>query len=133
MSASGSVDAGPPPAPPRRKVLVVEDSALLAMLLEDVLEELGWEVVGPATRVAAACELARHAEFEVALLDVNLNGEMAWDVADLLKHRGVPFAFSTGYDGATVMPPQFADTPVIAKPYALKEVGRKLRELAGDR
>jgi DNA-binding response OmpR family regulator len=122
-----------PPAAARPKVLIVEDSPLVAMVLEEFIAELGWESVGPATRVAAACAMAREAEFDVALVDVNLDGEMSWPVGAALRERGAPFAFATGYDGASILPPEFRGTPVIAKPFALEEVKRRIEELLAAR
>jgi DNA-binding response OmpR family regulator len=111
------------------KVLIVEDSALIAIFLEEVLTDMGWQAIGPATSVAAACALAGEADIDAAIVDVNLHGEMAWDVASALVRRGVPFMFSTGYDSATIVPPCFASVPVIAKPFSVTEIEERLRIL----
>jgi len=86
------------PPPEKLKLLIVEDSYLVILNLEAMCEDLDWTIVGPATRLAEAMSLARTETFDAALLDVNLDGEMSWDVAAILKSRGIPFAFSTGYD-----------------------------------
>ena len=99
-----------------KRVLVVEDEAAISMLLEDMLFDFGCEVVGPAARLAAAVELARSAEFDIAILDVNLAGEPIYPVAETLIERGLPFVFSTGYGGAGIKEP-FRDRPVVQKPF----------------
>jgi CheY-like chemotaxis protein len=73
--------------------------------------------------------MARTETFDAALLDVNLNGEMAWDVADVLKARGIPFAFSTGYDQTDMLPAHLVGTPVFAKPYRIAYIENQLRQM----
>ena len=117
----------------RRRILLVEDSSLILMLLEEVMDGIGWDVVGPATRVAPAMVLAREENIDAALLDVNLAGEMSWDIAKILKERGVPFIFSTGYDGGSVLPAELAGSPVLGKPFKIAEVESRLKELIAAR
>jgi len=114
------------------KILLVEDSFLLVMQLEALFEGIGWTVVGPATRTAEAIGLAEAASFDVALLDINLNGEMSWDVADALARRGIPFLFSTGYDISTVLPDHLAGSPIIGKPFENRVVEAALRRVVAD-
>jgi light-regulated signal transduction histidine kinase (bacteriophytochrome)/CheY-like chemotaxis protein len=109
------------------RILVVEDSFLIVMSLEGVFDDLGWEILGPASRKAEAMILARSEDFDAALLDVNLDGEMIWDVAAVLQQRGIPFVFSTGYDVANVLPSTLVGSPVISKPFRDGEVERQLR------
>jgi chemotaxis family two-component system sensor kinase Cph1 len=111
------------------RILVVEDSFLVVSALEDLFQEFGWTTVGPATRVVDALVLARTEKLDAALLDVNLNGEMSWDVALALKERGVPFLFSTGYGGNVAVPAQLAGTQVISKPFDLDELERRMRDV----
>jgi chemotaxis family two-component system sensor kinase Cph1 len=113
-----------------RRILVVEDSALVVMLIEDVFEDLGWELVGPASRLGIACEMAAHETYDAALLDINLDGEMSWDVAAIVEARGIPFAFSTGYDGAAVLPKRFRNAAIISKPFQIDDLTSLLREMA---
>lgn len=115
------------------RILVVEDSFLVVTLLEEIFAALGWLSVGPATRVADALELARTGVFDAALLDVNLNGEMSWEVARLLAERGVPFVFSTGYNIKTVLPADLSGSAVINKPFRIGEVEGKIRETIATR
>ena len=88
----------------------------------------GLAVGGPATRLADALLLASTGVFDAALLDVNLNGELSWDVARVLADRGVPFVFSTGYHIKTVLPAHLAGTAVISKPFRIREVEDKIRQ-----
>ena len=113
------------PASPR--ILIVEDSFMVILTLEAMCEDLGWEMVGPATRLDEALELARTQTFDAALLDVNLDGEMTWAVADVLKAAGIPFAFCTGYEKASILPDRFASEQVMTKPYRIEDVARRLR------
>ena len=110
------------------RILVVEDSFLVVTLLEEIFAGLGWLSVGPATRVVDALELARTGVFDAAVLDVNLNGEMSWEVARVLAERGVPFVFSTGYNIKTVLPADLSGTAVIGKPFRISEVEGKIRK-----
>jgi two-component system, response regulator PdtaR len=86
------------PPPDGRLVLVVEDEFLIALDLELLLRRHGWRVLGPAATVAAALRLLRGAMPDVALLDVNLGGELVTPVAAELRARGVPFVLASAYD-----------------------------------
>jgi two-component system, response regulator PdtaR len=86
------------PPPDGRLVLVVEDEFLIALDLELLLRRHGWRVLGPAATVAAALRLLRGAMPDVALLDVNLGGELVTPVAAALRARGVPFVLASAYD-----------------------------------
>jgi CheY-like chemotaxis protein len=98
------------------RVLVVEDESLVAMMLSDMLEDLGCRVIGPVGSRAGALELVGDLQLDLALLDVNLGGEHAYDVADALAGRAVPFVFVSGY-GISGIDPRFAHAPVLAKPF----------------
>jgi light-regulated signal transduction histidine kinase (bacteriophytochrome) len=128
-------DAEPPAAPGevRPRVLIVEDSYLISLLLEQVLEDQDWELVGPATRVPAALALAQTEQIDAALLDINLDGEMSWPVALALRQRGIPFAFSTGYGSAADLPESLADVLVLKKPFQLTEVEDRLQQMLRGR
>ncbi len=82
------------------RILVVEDEMMVSMLIEDMLADLGCTVVGPASRLDEALALARTSEIDCAVLDVNLGGQPIFPVADVLRERGCPFAFATGYGDA---------------------------------
>jgi CheY-like chemotaxis protein len=123
----------PPPAETTRRsrVLLVEDSYLLLVTLEEMFVDFGWDVVGPATRLPDALRLARTKEIDAAFLDVNLDGEMSWEVALALKARGIPFAFSSGYDGASILPPLLADAQILRKPFPPDDIERCIRKMLG--
>jgi len=109
----------PPDAPSVRRnlsVLVVEDMPLVAMELEQVLRDAGFEVVGPAPSLAEALALARSARLDAAVLDVNLGGEPVFPLAAELRRQGVPFLFCTGYDPGSLRETAFGDTPALRKP-----------------
>lgn len=110
------------------RVLLVEDEALVALMIEDMLEELGLKVVASAGHVTKACELATTASFDLALLDVNLAGERVFPVARILRGRRIPFLFSTGY-GAPSLEEEFRDAPAIGKPFSVDQLNEKLRVL----
>jgi chemotaxis family two-component system sensor kinase Cph1 len=119
----------PIPIPARPRILVVEDSIFVIMALEAMCSDLGWDMIGPATRVDDALRLVREEDFDAALLDVNLDGEMSWGVATQLAARGIPFAFGTGYDVVSILPPEFADAPIFSKLFRMADVERRLRKL----
>ncbi|WP_344708026.1 HWE histidine kinase domain-containing protein [Sphingomonas swuensis] len=126
-------ESAAPPEEPRpeltRRIFVVEDSSLVIMTIEGMMDDLGWEMVGPATRVPDALALAATADVDAALLDVNLDGDLSWEVARLLKRRDIPFVFTTGYDGSTVLPDDLAGVEIVGKPFTAKDVEQKLRSL----
>src|SRR5512140_3995081 len=84
------------------RVLVVEDEMMVSMLIEDMLSDMGCTVVGPASRLDEAIALAKASEIDCAVLDVNLGGQPIFPLADLLRERGCPFAFATGYGDAGI-------------------------------
>jgi CheY-like chemotaxis protein len=117
-----------PPAD-RRRVLVVEDEIMIRMLLEDMLDDLGYEVAGAAGTIDEALALARDAAVEVAILDVNLNGSPVYPVADALTARKVPFIFSTGY-GEQGLPEDYRNCQLLQKPFQLENLERALAMVA---
>ena len=98
------------------RILLVEDEALIALMLEDMVEGMGCAVTGLAPRIALGVTLADTGQFDVAILDVNVAGENVEPVADRLSARGVPFIFATGYGEAGV-PLRYRGRPVVAKPF----------------
>ncbi|HSV01758.1 MAG TPA: response regulator [Phenylobacterium sp.] len=110
------------------RVLVVEDEMMVSMLIEDMLGELGCLVVGPASRLDEAMALARDADIDCAVLDVNLGGQPIFPVADLLRERGRPFAFATGYGDAGLREVD-RGSPVLQKPFREGDLARILGEL----
>lgn len=109
-----------------RRVLVVEDESLVLMLLEDTLSDVGCEVVATASRFGEALEKAASLSFDVAILDVNLNGNQTLDVADCLARRNIPFVFATGY-GAAGLLSRFEGVPILQKPFQQSDLTLALR------
>ncbi len=113
------------------KVLVVEDEALVSMLVEDMLTDLGCTVVGPAAEIEEALRLAGSADIDAALLDVNLGGRPIFPVADALKSRGVPYAFASGYGEAGISD-EHKGSAVLQKPFREADLRRVLESLVGE-
>jgi CheY-like chemotaxis protein len=112
------------------RVLVVEDEFLVAMLVEDMLGALGYEVAEIASNLAAATNAAETGTFDVAVLDVNLSGVVSTPVAEILSRRQIPFIFATGY-GNSGPHEAFAAVPAIQKPYEEKELRKALATVLG--
>ena len=119
-------------APSRCRVLVVEDETMVAMLVEDMVQDFGSEVVGPAARIDEALRLARNAELDAAILDINVGGTVIFPVADVLRARGIPLIFSTGY-GASDLAPRFLECPTLRKPFTYEALREALRDALADR
>ncbi len=98
-----------------RRVLIVEDEMVLAMTLEDMLGLMGCEVA-KSPRVADALERVEAGDIDMVLLDLNLDGERSYAVAEALEARGIPFAFMTGYHRDDLRP-EWRDKPVLQKPF----------------
>jgi CheY-like chemotaxis protein len=112
------------------RILVVEDELMIRMLLEDMLGELGHTIAAAAARIDEALEAAKTADFDLAILDVNLNGEPISPVADALVARGVPFVFATGY-GEHGLPQPYRDRPTLKKPFQLEGLEQMLLSVSG--
>jgi CheY-like chemotaxis protein len=113
---------------PARRVLIVEDEILIGMLLEDMLGDLGYQVAASASRVEDALRLAREVDADAAILDVNLNGQEVYPVAEVLTGRGIPFVFATGY-GERGLPQAYQQRPTLQKPFQQDTLERKLASL----
>ncbi len=113
------------------KVLVVEDEALVSMLVEDMLTDLGCTVDGPAAEIEEALKLASSADIDAALLDVNLGGRPIFPVADALRARGVPYAFASGYGEAGISE-DHRGSAVLQKPFREADLRRVLEGLVAQ-
>ncbi len=118
-----------PPTGDGESVLIVEDQFLIALDLKVALQELGCPEVELAQNLEGALSLARSGSIHAALLDINLNGTRSFAVASVLKDRAIPFAFLTGCDQA-VVPREFADTPILEKPFSRGDLARLLARLS---
>ena len=109
------------------RVLVVEDDSMICLLVEDMLLELGCQVVGTAADVKRAIDLVqREQSIDVAILDVNLGGRQVFPVAEILAARGVPFLFASGM-GADGLPADWLGHCSVQKPMTIEGLGTALR------
>ena len=104
-------------------VFLVEDEVMIRMMVADMLGELGYHVTAEAGEIDEAMKLAQTADFDFALLDVNVNGKVISPVADLIKARNRPFIFATGY-GLSGLPEEYRDRPVLRKPFQLETLAQ---------
>ena len=111
-----------------RSVFLVEDEPIVAWLLKDMLVDLGLVVVGPAASVNQALAMIDAESIDMAVLDVNLKGQMSYPIADVLVDRGVPFVFSTGYDIDRLLA-GYRTFPVMQKPFHQSELENMLAQL----
>jgi CheY-like chemotaxis protein len=107
------------------RTLVVEDEGAVALLIEDMLLDLGCEVVASAADLSRACELARSAQIDFAVLDLNLGGVSALPIARILRERRIPFVFSTGY-GTSGASQEFESYPILTKPFVIADLKIKV-------
>ena len=106
-----------------RSVFLVEDEVMIRMMVADMLEELGYKIAAEAGDINEAMRLAQATEFDIAILDVNVNGKVISPVADLIKARNRPFIFATGY-GSSGLPEEYRDRPSLQKPFQLETLGK---------
>ncbi len=111
------------------RILIVEDEMTIALLMEDMVLDLGHQAAALAMRLPQALVLAETADLDLAILDVNLDGRMSFPVAEVLMRRGVPFMFATGY-GSGGIEPAYRDKVVIQKPFSLEDLGRAIDKVA---
>jgi CheY-like chemotaxis protein len=111
--------------PPGCSVFLVEDEVMIRMMVADMLEELGYRVVAEAGEINEAIRLAQTAEFDLAILDVNVNGKVISPVAELITARNRPFIFATGY-GSSGLPEEYRDRPALQKPFQIETLARMI-------
>jgi CheY-like chemotaxis protein len=114
-------------AGPRLRVFIVEDETIVAMLIEEFVRELGWEVAGLAASVEAALAALERTDADVVILDVNLQGTKSFPVAEFLQARRLPFAFATAY-GRPGLEGRFENVPLVRKPYGQADLARVVGE-----
>jgi CheY-like chemotaxis protein len=102
-------------------VFLVEDEALIRMMIAGMVEELGHSIAAEAGNIADALSLASTADFEVAILDINVGGDRIDPVAEIINDRHLPFLFASGY-GAAGLPEKFQDRTVLQKPFLIERL-----------
>jgi CheY-like chemotaxis protein len=112
-----------------KRVLIVEDELMIRMLLEGMLTDLGHSVAAEAGGLDEAISLAKQAEFDLAVLDVNLNGNSVTPVVEILVERGVPFIFASGY-GQRGLPEAYRTAPILQKPFQADALEQAIQSIA---
>jgi DNA-binding response OmpR family regulator len=121
-----------PAKPPSGSVFLVEDEAMIRMMVADMLEELGYSIAAETGEIEQALKLARTAKFDIAILDVNVNGKLISPVAEVIEARNRPFIFATGY-GTQGLPPEYRDRPALQKPFQMEGLAAMIeRTLKGS-
>jgi CheY-like chemotaxis protein len=110
---------------PGGSVFLVEDEVMIRMMVADMLEELGYRVAAEAGEINEAIRLAGSTEFDIAILDVNVNGKVISPVAEVIQARNRPFVFATGY-GAQGLPEEFRNRPTLQKPFQMETLAQVL-------
>jgi CheY-like chemotaxis protein len=108
------------------RVMIVEDETIIAMLLEEMLQDLGYEVAASIQGLSEATSAARSVAIDLAVLDINLAGVASFPVAEILRDRRIPFVFATGY-GPGVLEGRFPGVPVVTKPFAAVQLAQAVR------
>jgi CheY-like chemotaxis protein len=121
-----------PSADPGKRVLVVEDEPMIRLLLDDMLAGLGYSMAAEAGKLDEALALAKQGAFDVAILDINLDGQPITPVVDVLVARGVPFVFVTGY-ARRGLPEAHSDIPLLQKPFQAEGLARALAAVAAKK
>jgi DNA-binding response OmpR family regulator len=137
MSPSAAPDRNQQEAPPQggeplagRRVLIVEDDPFIAMAVEETLLDFGIKIAGVARNLREAEQLARVADFDIALLDVNIGHDTIDGVADAVHARGKPFVFTTGH-GRAGLPEAYRERAIVEKPFYVDEILSALRAELG--
>lgn len=117
-----------------KQILIVEDEYFLATDLQFTLQDQGISVLGPVGTLADAMNIARSTRIDLAILDINLHGEMAFELVDLLQQAGVPILLATGYS-RSALPERLRNFRIVEKPYLmagmLEEIDRALSRPQG--
>jgi DNA-binding response OmpR family regulator len=111
------------------RILIVEDEFLVAMLVEEMLQDLRCEIVGPVSTLEQAVATVRQNRLDGALLDANLNGKNSSPVADELFVHEVPFILVTGYGGHRGDPPLLKCAQRVRKPINFDELADRMTEV----
>ena len=109
----------------RPRILIVEDETMIAMLLESMVEDLGYAIVATVAREQDAIDAIQTETIDLAILDVNLGGERSYAIADAFNDRKIPFVFSTGY-GESAIESRYREWPILNKPFRKEELAQIL-------
>ena len=109
--------------PPGGSVFLVEDETMIRMMVAEMLVDLGYSIAGEAGDVDEALRLIETLDFDIAILDVNVNGKVITPVARAIAARKRPFVFATGY-GTQGMPEEFRGRPALQKPFQMETLAR---------
>lgn len=109
----------------RTSVLLVEDEVMIRMMVADMLEELGYAIVAEAGDIDEGIRLVQTTDFDIAILDVNVNGRVISPVAEAIQMREIPFVFATGY-GVQGVPEKFRNRPTLQKPFQIETLARTI-------
>jgi CheY-like chemotaxis protein len=113
-----------------KRTLIVEDEAIVAMLVEDMLTDIGCKVLATAPTIPVALDLVAKLAMELAVVDVNLRGQTSYPVADALRARGIPFLFVTGY-GAEALDDGYRHHRTLQKPFGEHELAQAIAAVLG--
>lgn len=98
------------------RILLVEDDLLIAMDMEEVLRDLGCEIIGPFGRLAEALAAGRSQPLDGAIIDLNLRGEMSYPLIEELRRRAIPCVLCSGYVDLPEVRSQLCEIPKLGKP-----------------
>lgn len=116
------------PVERRVSVFLVEDEVLIRMMISDMLSDLGHRVIAEAGSIDDALPIASSADFDLAILDVNLNGAKITPVAALIKERNCPIIFATGY-GFAGLPEEFSNYLALQKPFQVEALAKAIDDV----
>ena len=102
----------------------------IALMIEDMLEDLGFHVAGMSMRLEPGLRLAQTIDADLAILDINLDGKLSFPIADILKQRGIPFFFATGY-GSNGLNDNYEGTYTLKKPFLAADLERAVKRTVG--
>lgn len=111
------------------RILIVEDEFFPGILLEEDLRAAGWTTLGPYPTLSQAMSAAEAEQFDLAVLDINLKGEMVYPLADKLTARSIPFIFLSGYTGRD-LPERFRELPRLSKPYNMAILREEIERIS---
>jgi CheY-like chemotaxis protein len=112
----------------KASIFLVEDEALIRMMIADMIEDLGHSVVAEAGTIEEAMPLAQATRFELAILDINVDGRSILPIAEIIESRGLPYIFASGYS-TTGLPPPFAERIVLRKPFLPEKLSQAINAI----